>query len=85
MYYYSGKVADGWRGWDGKSKIGDAPAGLYYYYFEAEGWGPFATSASNSDTNAETDTDTNATTDENQGPSIVREKGFFYLFRNYGF
>lgn len=38
VYTYQGTVSD-WTGWDGKTESGaNAPAGVYYFIFTAEGW-----------------------------------------------
>ncbi|HPO65243.1 MAG TPA: gliding motility-associated C-terminal domain-containing protein [Bacteroidales bacterium] len=73
VYEYKGKMADGWKGWDGKTLWGlDAPTGIYYYYFEAKGYGPFAsTSGNNTEQSAGTTT----------GPRKVSGKGYVYLIR----
>ncbi len=73
VFEYKGKVADGWKGWDGKTYLGlDAPAGIYYYYFEAKGYGKFSSQSTDNTSNS------NST---DQGPSKVSGKGYFYLFR----
>ncbi len=71
VYEYKGKVAQGWKGWDGKTSWGsDAKPGIYYYYFEATGWGPIPKTG---------------VTDPKQiknSPNKVSGKGYFYLFRD---
>jgi hypothetical protein len=43
MYEYNGPVLNGWKGWDGKTRYGsDAPPGIYFYVYEAIGWGPIS-------------------------------------------
>jgi hypothetical protein len=43
MYEYNGPVLDVWKGWNGKTKYNsDAPVGIYFYVYEALGWGPIS-------------------------------------------
>jgi hypothetical protein len=43
VYEYNGPVLYGWKGWDGKTKFGgNAPPGIYFYRYEALGWGPIS-------------------------------------------
>ncbi len=71
-YLGSGSSSD-WKGWDGTTKYNyDAPAGVYYYFYDAIGWGPFATGTSSS----------NQSSSSTQGPMELKGGGFFYLFRN---
>ncbi len=75
VYEYKGKMADGWKGWDGKTLWGlDAPTGIYYYYFEAKGYGPIMSSTIGED---------GQTTfiDPTKGPRKISGKGYLYLFR----
>jgi hypothetical protein len=44
VYEYNGPVGgtddpNNWHGWNGKTLLGDAPKGLYYYYYTAESYG----------------------------------------------
>jgi hypothetical protein len=32
-----------WQGWDGRTTFGEAQPGIYYYWYKANGWGPFKT------------------------------------------
>jgi hypothetical protein len=74
IYEYIGKMADGWKGWDGKTLWGkDAPTGIYYYYYEAKGYGPFKSTQS-----AEQQA---TSTDKLEAPGKISGKGYLYLFR----
>ena len=73
VYEYIGKMADGWKGWDGKTLWGlDAPTGIYYYYFEAKGYGPFTSSTGNT---------SGQPAGASTGPRKVSGKGYVYLIR----
>jgi len=73
VYEYIGKMADGWKGWDGKTLWGlDAPTGIYYYYFEAKGYGPFTSSTGNT---------SGQPASASTGPRKVSGKGYVYLIR----
>ncbi len=40
VYDYEGDVTSGWKGWDGKTRLGsEAPVGIYFWVLEVEGWG----------------------------------------------
>jgi len=66
-------MADGWKGWDGKTLWGlDAPTGIYYYYFEAKGYGPFTSSTGNT---------SGQPASASTGPRKVSGKGYVYLIR----
>ena len=56
-----------WKGWDGKTKLGfDAGPGVYYYTYEAIGWGLFPSEDSNNPQNRSTK---------------LSGSGYVYLFR----
>ena len=75
VYEYNGKLAEGWKGWDGKTRWGlDAPTGVYYYYYSAYGYGTFI---NNNETQNYTSNNSTA-----KGPKKISEKGYFYLLRS---
>jgi CHU_C Type IX secretion signal domain len=66
MYDYNGPVNFGWHGWDGYTKWGfKAPTGIYFYVYEALGWGPFNKGQVNA----------------GPGDFVKKGRGFVYLFR----
>ena len=72
MYEYEGPVWNGWLGWDGKTGWGlEAVSGVYYYIFEAEGWGQFSQKS----------TDPNSSSTTIKGSKNIKGKGYFFLYR----
>ena len=66
VYDYNKPLNFDWHGWDGRTLSGGkAPTGIYFYVYEALGWGPFSKGQVNA----------------GPGDFVKKGKGFVYLFR----
>lgn len=87
VYSYDGELYKGWEGWNGKTLWGlDANAGVYYYVFEAWGWGQIGQNASTTKSESESETGTGTSTSTGAAPNAklpkkIKGKGYVYLYR----